>query len=75
MSRLSALKKEEKIVDLSKMITSLFYQIDTEREFIEAISTKISNPDVSSLLWHSLKHLHDCESMAFEGAKTASFNK
>lgn len=47
---------------LSVMLTSLFYQIDSEEEFVAAVSNDVANPDVARLLYRSMGHVYKTES-------------
>ncbi len=59
MDRLEALKQESEIKKQAARLTSLFAQIGTESEFIEAIGDTVPDTKFASLLWHTLAEHED----------------
>jgi hypothetical protein len=56
INRLESLKQEKSISSFAGKVTSLFYQTESELEFIKLFYNEISC-DEASLLWHSLSDL------------------
>ena len=59
MNRLASLKKEKKINVIAESAYMAFLQLETEEEFIEAMSGEIKNSNVASILWHTLNKLNN----------------
>ncbi len=59
MNRLNALEQDSEIKKQAGRLSSLFAQIETESEFIMAISDHVPDSYFASLLWHTLSEHED----------------
>jgi hypothetical protein len=46
---------------ISKGVVSLFYQIESEGDFIKAVSNEVPSDHLASLIWHSLNDVLESE--------------